>query len=190
MRNPIVASLLICLVTQLTFARVMASAYPTNKSLVSESRVNLTRANPDGWFTLLIPPNMGEVERFADVDGGFYRTSDLEIKYSYWTFENTPNWLRDTAGRYSTRPLLACSRRALDTNTFRTRIDGRRAIIQACSQTDERIGSRYVYYVTFPRLRVPHGPGERDGMFSLTIAYKDRQYLPIAARIVRSLDFM
>jgi len=150
---------------------------------------SLRRENPDGWFTLLIPASMGKVERHADVDGGFYRAEGLEIDYDYWAYEDTPNFLRGAGGRYSKGPLFACSSKASGTRSFWTRVGGRRALIQRCSDADEWRGSYDVYYVTIPRLKVYDGAGMRAGMFNLTVRYKERRYMPTAKRIVRSLDF-
>ena len=152
----------------------------------SQRPLGLSRRNPDGWFTLGLPKLIGNVERHADVDGGFYVSDHLEIDYDYWTHANTPNWLR---GKYATSLLLACSGKSKNTRTLRTTIDGNRAIIQQCSQTDQRKGFRYVYYVTFPKLRVFDGEGFHCGMFNLTVEYRNQRYLSIARRIVRSLDF-
>ena len=146
----------------------------------------LTQRNPDGWFTLSVPRAMARVERHADVAGGFYISDILEIHYDYWTNENTPNWLQ---GRYATSLLLACSAKSKNSRTIRTRIDGKTAIIQQCSETDERKGFRYIYYVTFPKLRVFDGETFHYGMFNLMVEYRSRSYLWIAKRIVSSLDF-
>jgi hypothetical protein len=152
----------------------------------SQRPLELSPRNPDGWFTLGLPKLIGNVERHADVDGGFYLSDNLEIDYDYWTHANTPNWLR---GEYATSLLLACSGKGKNTRTLRTTIDRNRAVIQQCSQTDERKGFRYVYYVTFPKLRVFDGEGFHYGMFNLTVEYRNQRYLSIARRIVRSLDF-
>lgn len=77
----------------------------------------LVRQNPDGWFTLNLPKFTGKVERFADLDGGYYESDNLGIKYRYWTFQNTPNWLR---GRYAKPLILACSAKSKGTRTRRT----------------------------------------------------------------------
>ena len=159
-----------------------------NVSVFGQSNFNLklSRRNPDNWFNLLIPKVMGKVERKADVDGGFYISDALEVDYNYWTFENTPNWLR---GQYATSLILACPRKSKNTFTQRTRIDGKRAIIQRCSETDERKGFRYIYYVTFPKVKVFNGEYFNYGMFNFTIEYKNKRYLPVAERIVRSINF-
>jgi hypothetical protein len=148
--------------------------------------LKLSRRNPDNWFSLHIPKIMGKAERKADVDGGFYISDSLEIDYDYWTFENTPNWLR---GRYATSLILACPRKSKNTYTLRTKIDGKRAIIQRCSETDERKGFRYIYYVTFPKVKVFNGEYFDYGMFNFTIEYKDKHYLQIVEQIVRSMNF-
>lgn len=152
----------------------------------SQSPLELNKRNPDGWFTLKVPKDMGKVERHVDVDGGGWRSDILQINYDYWTHEGTPNWLR---GNYATSLLLACSAKSKNTRTMRTRIDGHRAVIQQCSNTDERRGFRYIYYVTFPKLRVFDGEKFHYGMFNLRIYYRNRRNLSIAKRIVRSLDF-
>ncbi len=108
-------------------------------SVLGQSNFNLklNRRNPDGWFSLRVPKIMGKVERHADVDGGFYIADALEIDYDYWTYENTPNWFRR---QYAKPLMLACSTKSKNTRTLRTKIDGKRAIIQRCSETDERKG--------------------------------------------------
>ena len=159
-----------------------------NVSVPGQSSFNLklNKRNPDGWFTLLVPKIMGKVERHADVDGGFYIDDALEIDYTFWTSEGTPNWLR---GQWATSPLLACPEKSKKTRTWRTKIDGQRAVIQQCFKTDERKGSRYIYYVTFPKVKVSDGVNFDYGMFNLTVEYKDKNYSPIAERIVSSINF-
>lgn len=90
---------------------------------------------------------------------------------------------------FVTTLLLACSDKSKHTRTLRTWIDGNRSVIQQCSETDERKGFRYIYYVTFPRLRVFDGEKFRHGMFNFTVEYKSRRYSSVARRIVRSLNF-
>lgn len=148
----------------------------------------LSRRNPDGWFSLLVPMPAGKVERHADVDGGFYSTDAIEIDYDFWTYEGTPNFLRDVLGKYSKAPHLACpeSRKPV---TIRTKIDGKRALIQRCSESDEQRGSYYVYYVTFPKVKVFDGENFDYGMFNLTIRHKRKAYSSVAEQIVRSIYF-
>ncbi len=159
-----------------------------NFGILGQSNFNLKlgKRNPDGWFTLLVPKIMGKVERPADVDGGFYIDDALEISYDFWTFEGTPNWLR---GQYATSLLLACPKKSKKTRTWRTRIDGKHAVIQQCSATNERKGFHYVYYVTFPKIKVFNGEKFDYGMFNFTIEYKNKQYLHIAKQIANSLNF-
>lgn len=145
-----------------------------------------SRRKPDAWFSLSVPMGMGTVMRHADVDGGFYLSSALEINYDYWTYESTPNWLR---GKYTTKLVLPCPAASTSTRGWPTRIDRKKAVIQRCSITDGRKGFRYLYYVTFPRLQVFDGEAFRPGMFNLTVEYKDRSYSRIAWRIIHSLDF-
>jgi hypothetical protein len=152
----------------------------------SPAPLELGRRNPDGWFTVSLPKVLATVERHADVDGGFYASDILGIDYDYWTYVNTPNWLR---GKYATSLLLACSGKSKNIRTLRTWIDGNRAVVQQCSETDERKGFRYIYYVTFPKLRIFDGERSRYGMFNFTVEYKLRRYSTLANRIVRSLDF-
>jgi len=186
MRRLIATTLLI------SVAGLLATPPPAVRAFGRQAKqgyIKLRRENPDGWFTLLIPAGMGDVARHADVDGGFYRTEGLEVDYDYWVNENTPNFLRNAGGSYRKGPLLACSSKARRTRSSWTRIDGRRALIQTCSDSDEWRGSFHVYHVTFPRLKVYDGAGMRVGMFNLTIRYKHRRHLPAAERVVRSLDF-
>ena len=152
----------------------------------SPDSLELKQRNPDGWFTVSLPKVLAKVERKADVDGGFYVSDILGIDYDYWTYVNTPNWLR---GEYATSRVLACSDKSKHTRTLRTWIDGNRAVIQQCSETDERKGFRYIYYVTFPKLRIFDGERSRYGMFNFTVEYKLRRYSSVANRIIRSLDF-
>ena len=146
----------------------------------------LIRQNPHGWFHLRLPSNIRRLEGPVDVDGGRYESDAVEIHFDYWTYQNTPNWLR---GKYSTSLLLACSKKNGRTHTGRTWIDGKKAVVQQCSATDEMKGFRYIYYVTFPKVRIFDGEKVRYGMFNLTVEYKDRRYSSLARRIVRSLDF-
>jgi hypothetical protein len=152
----------------------------------SPASLELSGRNPDGWFTVSLPKVLATVERHADVDGGFYTSDILGIDYDYWTYANTPNWLR---GKYATSRLLACSGKSEHIRTLRTWIDGNRAVVQQCSETDERKTFRYIYYVTFPKLRIFDGERFRYGMFNFTVEYKLRRYSTLADRIVRSLDF-
>ena len=152
----------------------------------SPASLELIRRNPDGWFTVSLPKVLATVERHADVDGGFYVSDILGINYDYWTYANTPNWLR---GKYATSLLLACSGKSKHIRTLRTWIDGNRAVVQQCSETNERKGFRYIYYVTFPKLRIFDGERSRYGMFNFTVEYKLRRYSTLANRIVRSLEF-
>ena len=152
----------------------------------SPASLELVRRNPDGWFTVSLPKVLATVERHADVDGGFYASDILEINYDYWTYANTPKWLR---GKYAKSLLLACSGKSNHIRTLRTRIDGNRAVVQHCSETDERKGFRYIYYVTFPKLKIFDGEKFRYGMFNFTVECKLRRYSTIAKRIIHSLDF-
>jgi hypothetical protein len=173
---------LVCLIVLLESSSVFGQS-------TSNSHLVLTRRTPDGWFSLQIPKLMGGVERHADVDGGFYISDVLEIDYDYWTYENTPNFLRNATGTCPKPPMLACQTKSRQIRTLRTVIDGKRAIIQRCSETDARRRFRYIYYVTFPKLKVYDGEGFRYGMFNLTITYKNRRYSSVADRIVRSINF-
>jgi hypothetical protein len=83
----------------------------------------------------------------------------------------------------------ACSGRNGRTHTRRTWIDGKRAVVQQCSATDERKGFRYIYYVTFPKVKVFDREKFRYGMFNFTVEYMHPRYSTLAKRIVRSLDF-
>ena len=130
---------------------------------------------------------MGKVGRYADVDGGFYTSDALDIGYEYWTYVNTPNWLR---GKYATPLRLACSERSRTVRTLRTGIDGKKAVIQQCTEIDGGNGARYIYYVTFPRVKVFNGWYFDNGMFNFTVEYRNRRYLPVARDIVRSIDFV
>lgn len=150
--------------------------------------LELTRRNPDGWFSLLVPTNMGPIGRHADVDGGFYSTPRLEIDFDYWPYDGTPNFLRGPGGLYSKAPILACSKSSKHGYTKRLSVAGERAIIQKCLQRSKAGHQKYsyLYYITFPKIKV------RDygyGMFSLTVSYKTSSYETLASRIVRSIRF-
>lgn len=163
----------------------------TNHEITAQSKFNpnLIRRNPDGWFNLLVPKTIGKVGRHADVSGGFYIKNGLTIDYTYWTFDSTPNWLRDVVNNYSKAPQLICSTKNKKTRTLRTRIDGKRAIIQQCSKTDELRGFRYIYYITFPKIKVHLGGSVEYGMFNLTLENKNRRFFPLAKKIVHSINF-
>jgi len=152
----------------------------------SDGSLELIRQNPQGWFALRLPSDIRRLDGPVDVDGGRYESEALEIHFTYWTYQNTPNWLR---GNDATSLLLACSRKNGRIHTSRTWIDGNRAVVQQCSATDERKGFRYIYYVTFPKVKIFDGETFRYGMFNFTVEYKDRRYSRLAKRIVRSLDF-
>ena len=152
----------------------------------SDASLELIRHNPHGWFALRLPRDIRRLDGPEDVDGGRYESEALEIHFDYWTYQNTPNWLR---GRYATSLLLACSGKNERTHSRRTWIDGNRAVVQQCSATDERKGFRYIYYVTFPKVRIFDGEKPRYGMFNFIVEYKRRRYSSLAKRIVRSLDF-
>src|SRR6185369_3794657 len=137
-------------------------------------------------FSLLVPKVMGKVERHADVEGGFYMTERLNISYDYWSYAGTPNWLQ---GEFSKPIYLNCSKESKNTRTWQTRIYGNRATLQQCSETDKREGFHYIYYVTFPKIKVFNGEYFEFGMFSLTVEYKNKFDLPVAAKIIHSLNF-
>jgi len=176
-------------IPKLTFFACFFIVLVSNTNLFGQTKgfLKLNQRNPDGWFTLLVPKIMGKVQRHADVDGGFYITNGLEIDYSFWSYEGTPNWLRDVGGRFSKSPHLACLKKSA--STLDTKIDGKRAIIQQCSETDEREGFRYIYYVTFPKVRVFNSKDYNYGMFNLSIEYKSKSYISIAERIIKSINF-
>src|SRR5687768_18458557 len=77
---------------------------------VSPDSLKFSRRNPDGWFTLRLPSAIGQIERYADVDGGFYLSDSLEIGYDYWTYPNTPNWLRSEERRVGKECRSQCGR--------------------------------------------------------------------------------
>ena len=191
MRSLLVSTLLVCLSLPHVPALVSVSARGRTAVVApaQAGKLKLKRRNPDGWFNMLIPTIMGKVERHADVDGGFYLTDEMEIDYDYWTYENTPNFLLDARGNYPKGPILACSMKAQRAHTLRTRIDGKRALVQECSELDAQRGFHYIYYVTFPKMKVSNGEETRNGMFNLTIRYKKRDYQSVAGRVVRSLAF-
>ena len=80
--------------------------------------------------------------------------------------------------------------RTRNLHTLRTRIDGKRAIIQEGWVSE---AFPYVYYVTFPQLRVkamlPNGEAMRNGAFNLTVRTRSKGYKAVAMSIIRSLDF-
>ena len=49
----------------------------------SPASLELSRRNPDGWFTVSLPKLLTGVERRADVDGRFYASDILGIDYEY-----------------------------------------------------------------------------------------------------------
>jgi hypothetical protein len=151
-----------------------------------DGSLQLTRQKPHGWFVLQLPSDVRRLDGPVDVDGGRYQSDALEIHFDSWTYQNTPNWLR---GKYATPLVLACSGKNGGAHTRRTWIDGNRAVVQQCSVTDETKGHRYIYYVTFPKVRMPDGENFRYCISNLTVEYKLRRYSGLAKRIVRSLDF-
>lgn len=151
----------------------------------SDGSRKLVRQSPHRWFTVRLPSDTRRLDGPVDVDGGRYESEILKVDFTYWTYQNTPNWLR---GNFATSLLLACSKNR-NAHTWRTWIDGKRAVVQRCSEIDEAQGLRHIYYVTFPKMRIFDGEEFRYGMFNLTVEYKLRQYSSIAKQIVRSLDF-
>jgi hypothetical protein len=161
-----------------------AVLHPSPVARAANDGLVLRHKNPDGWFNLLVPTNMTNLERFADVDGGLYRTDRLKINYDYWTFPNTPNFLR---GQNSHTPILACDSTTTNNRTWRANINGRRAVLQRCSIAKD--GYRYLEYVTFPRVKVFDGESFHYGMFNISVAYKNDRDAMAAACIVRSVRF-
>jgi hypothetical protein len=178
-------------ISNLIFLAYLVFSLLADKDLIGQSNgfYRLSPRSPDHWFKLLGPGSMREVERHADVDGGFYTSQDLVIDYDFWTYDNTPNFLRDVVGRYSKSPILECRQKGRKTKTRSAKINGKRAIIQQCRETDERKRGRYIYYVTFPKVKVFNGESFDYGMFNLSIRYKDKLFISAAERIVHSIDF-
>ena len=168
------------------FVVLMSPEVITFAQSQSDSSRKLIRQKPHGWFTVRLPSDIRRLEGPVDVDGGRYESDVLKINFDYWTYQNTPNWLR---GNFAKSLLLACSGKNRHAHTWRTWIDGKRAVVQRCSEMDEAKDLRHIYYVTFPKMRVFDGENFRYGMFNLTVEYKLRHYSPIARQIVRSLDF-
>lgn len=151
------------------------------------NRLELKRVNPDGWFSLLIPKNAGEVERHADVDGGFFITNKIGVDFDYWWYENTPNFYRDVLGNYNRKPILICGEKT-KTKTWKDKINGKKVTVQTCF---DKKTSEFIYHVAFPTIKVKQ-MGMREskyGMFNLTITYKNKNYLEVAKIIAKSLKF-
>lgn len=189
MRVHLAVALVILLLTLLISMALSERASAGSLGEFNQTNLSLKRENPDGWFSLLIPTTTGKMMRHADVDGGFYLTDKLEINFDYWTYKNTPNFMRDSNGDYAKGPLSACSSRAQHTRSSWTRIDGKKAFIQTCFDGKAQRGPHYVYYVTLPGLRIYDGEALRNGVFNLTVTYTDWRDQPLAERIVYSLNF-
>jgi hypothetical protein len=162
-------------------------AVPAQKT--DDYSLDLSRRNPDTWFSLLIPKIFGNVERHADVDGGFYSSKSMAINFDYWTNEGTPNFLRNARRQYSRVPFLACPESAIKLTTNRTLIAGRKAVVQSCRQ-EKTIGGNtfsYLYNVTFPNSKVFDGEQFKHGVFNLTVYYKNPSDQVLASRIIQSI---
>jgi len=169
---------------------IFAGAINFTFSQTPQRNVNpvLSKRNPDGWFTILIPrSSLGKPQRFADVDGGFYDASDLRITFSYWTYKNTPNFIRNSGTASPQELVIVCSK-SRQTRISRTRIASRQAIVQRCPETGAS-NFRFLYYVNFPKLDVFDGELLGPGTFTLAINYSNRNYLSLASRIARSISF-
>jgi hypothetical protein len=177
-----VLKIFLCLVILLVDISIPVNAQTIGKS-------SFSRRNPDGWFSVDVPKLMGKVQRHADVDGGFYTSNEFEISYDYWAYKNTPHFLRDVSDRYSVKPLLLCTSKMTHIHTIHALISGKAAIIQQCVDKTDRTGLHNLYYVTFSRLRVYDGERFQNGMFSLTISYRDPKKRSLAIRVVRSIRF-
>jgi hypothetical protein len=99
------------------FVVLIATHVGTLAQSPSDGSLQLTRQNPHGWFTLQLPRDARRLDGPVDVDGGRYESDGLEVSFDYWTYQNTPNWLR---GEYATSLLLACSGKNGRTHTQRT----------------------------------------------------------------------
>jgi len=173
----------------LSLALAFAFSVGLTSGQVSPKAVShvLDRRNPDNWFDVEIPKSMGEPRRFADVDGGFWDAPDLRITFSYWTFENTPNYVRNRGAASKEELVLVCPS-SKQTRIVRTRISSRRAVVQSCKETGAS-NFRYLYHVSFPRLDVFNGESFNPGTFTLTINYNNRNTVHLAARIADSIRF-
>jgi len=121
-----------------------------NSEAQQQSSNKLHRVNPEGWFTLLVPNWAKNVQPHADVDGGSYNSKNFDISWDYWTYNGTPNFMRDSGGRYRKSPVLACPNR----NSARVAVDGFKGFLQKCKTNVRGRGLRYVSYITFPHIMV------------------------------------
>jgi hypothetical protein len=158
-------------------------------ALPLSAQTELRRRNPDGWFTLLVPKSFGHVEKHADVAGGFYPAHDPNVSWDYWTYEGTPNFLRDVGNRFSKRPILACTSAELHIRTTHLIVDNKKAILQECTVGKRKAAAQYLVYLTFPKIGVLDSGSSEDGMFSITVKYKKTSDRMTARRIVLSLKF-
>ena len=147
--------------------------------------VRLVRRNPDRWFTILIPKNIGTIQRHADVEGGFYSSPELEIDFYYWTNANAPNFLRNARNEIAYQDPLKCSQSDLGARIVRKTMGGHRIILQDCFKSK----NHYIHSARFLRLRVFDGKHFRNGVFNLTVSYSDPSMKSVAQRIVGSVIF-
>ena len=151
--------------------------------------LKLIRRHLDGQFSIEVPKIFQKPERPADVDGGYFYDNRLNINYNYWTYPDTPNFLRDRNGHYSKKPNLGCSENGVISLTATIILSGRRAYVQECRFQDPSDGFRYLYYVTFPKTEVNDCCGWGVGVFNIGVSYNDPKLRRVTKRIVESLRF-
>ncbi|GEM_PF-1879421 len=147
----------------------------------------LSRKNPDKWFSILIPTSMTKLTGLADVDGGFYEAPGIRISFSYWTHKNTPNYVINSRTAFPQKLVFVCEK-SKETRVFRTKIRSKKAVVQRCPETGAS-NFRYLYHVNFPTIKVFDGESFGEGTFTLAVNYSNKRYLGLASQIAHSIKF-
>lgn len=150
---------------------------------VIPTRPRLQRANPKGWFRMLIPVGSGPMKSHADMDGGFFDGTPIEIDIAYYAYANIPNFLINGA---TGRPYPESLRP--ERGAQAVRIGGRRAWVK---YSGNNRGRKFRCYVEFFHLPVSIGDGRLlPGTISFDLSTNDRRDLSAIRRIVQSIRFI
>jgi hypothetical protein len=157
------------------------------KSQPLDKQWKLVRRHLDELFSIDVPTKFRKPDDHADVDGGFFMDDSININYDYWLYQDTPNFMRDSNGKYSKKPDLPCLQHGRDVRTSRIIVNGRLGYVQRCQFPNDQL--HCFYYLTIPRAKVRDGNIWGTGVFSLSVSFNDRKLMPVARRIINSLRF-
>src|SRR5262245_38082518 len=177
-------SLCVVLVTCTAAHAVKGAAHSTPvRPRRSVPLLTLRSVNPDGWFSMMVPAASADVQRMADMDGGFFTGAPIEVRFSYYAYVNTPNFLRDSRTREPLREARSPMRGAR-----LRRIHGNQAWVTYSDEEDRKGGYRYRYDVSFFDIPVSVGDGRMfPGTISFVLATNNRLYRSQINRIIRSI---